>query len=133
MMSQTQEIQHNVRRLSHHPSIIVWDGCNECGGQGIYNDFVVTTVAKEDKSRAVWPSCPACGYVSGVDMLYGLPNGKPLKPRPVRASYLTAPTPTSSFVFAPGVQVLLFLLFSFHIFLLFALLVLPSFLLFTSS
>ena len=24
------ELRHMVRRLSHHPSIVMWDGCNEC-------------------------------------------------------------------------------------------------------
>jgi len=42
---------------------------------------VSTTIAEEDYSRPVWPSCPSVGWVSGVDRLYGLPNGKPLNPR----------------------------------------------------
>jgi len=46
-----------------------------------YNSFVVTVIAEEDESRPVWPSCPAAGYQSGVDMLWGLPNGKSLVPR----------------------------------------------------
>ena len=25
---QESEIRHQVRRLSHHPSIVMWDGCN---------------------------------------------------------------------------------------------------------
>eukprot|EP01126_Amoeba_proteus_P030934 TRINITY_DN3046_c0_g2_i4.p1 TRINITY_DN3046_c0_g2~~TRINITY_DN3046_c0_g2_i4.p1 ORF type:complete len:906 (+),score=164.89 TRINITY_DN3046_c0_g2_i4:153-2870(+) len=79
---QKTEILYNVRRLSHHPSIIIWDACNECKGQGIYNDFVITTVIEADKSRPVWPSCPSFGYASGVDTLYGLPNGNELQPRP---------------------------------------------------
>ena len=70
-----------MRRLSHHPSIVIWDGCNECGGQDIYASFVMTTVAQEDKSRVVWPSCPSAGWASGVHTLYGLPNGYPLVPR----------------------------------------------------
>eukprot|EP01088_Endostelium_zonatum_P001319 TRINITY_DN11638_c0_g1_i1.p1 TRINITY_DN11638_c0_g1~~TRINITY_DN11638_c0_g1_i1.p1 ORF type:complete len:932 (+),score=184.72 TRINITY_DN11638_c0_g1_i1:367-2796(+) len=77
---QRAEIIHQVRRLSHHASIAIWDGCNECGGQGVYSSFVVTTVASVDQSRPVWPSCPSSGWVSGVDTLYGLPNGKPLIP-----------------------------------------------------
>jgi len=79
--TQRSEIIYQVRRLSHHPSIVIWDGCNECGGQGIYSSFVVTTVAQVDQSRAVWPSCPSSGWVTGVDTLYGLPNGQPLVPR----------------------------------------------------
>lgn len=31
---ETAEIQYQVRRLSHHPSIAIWDSCNECGGGG---------------------------------------------------------------------------------------------------
>jgi len=78
---QDAELRHQVRRLSHHPSIVIWDGCNECGGGGVYASFVVTTVAEEDTSRPVWPSCPAAGWNSGVDTLWGLPNGKTLATR----------------------------------------------------
>ena len=28
--TQDTEFRHQIRRLSHHPSIIIWDGCNEC-------------------------------------------------------------------------------------------------------
>ena len=28
--TQDAEFRHQVRRLSHHPSIVIWDGCNEC-------------------------------------------------------------------------------------------------------
>ena len=76
--NQYHELTHQVRRLSHHPSIVVWDGCNECGGQGVYASFVMNTVAKADRSRAIWPSCPADGWVSGVDSLYARPNGNTL-------------------------------------------------------
>jgi hypothetical protein len=79
--SQDAEIRHQVRRLSHHPSIVLWDGCNECDGQGIYANFVMTTVAQEDKSRAIWPSCPSKGWDHGADTLWGLPNGVPLATR----------------------------------------------------
>merc|ERR1719399_1463720 len=30
------EMEHQLKRLSHHPSIAMWDGCNECGGTGQY-------------------------------------------------------------------------------------------------
>lgn len=76
------EIRYQIRRLSHHPSIAIWDACNECFGGGIWDSFVSTTIAQEDTSRPVWPSCPSVGWTTGVDMLTGLPNGQPLKTRP---------------------------------------------------
>jgi len=61
----------------------MWDGCNECrvvmgSATGVYATFVMTVVAQEDKSRVVWPSCPALGWTGGVDRLTSIPNGKPL-------------------------------------------------------
>ena len=44
----------------------------------IYATFVMTIVAQEDKSRVVWPSCPASGWTGGVNRLTSIPNGKPL-------------------------------------------------------
>ena len=79
--TQASELRYQIRRLSTHPSIILYDGCNEClvkAGPDIYADFVLTTVAEEDASRVVWPSSPGDGWKSGVDRLYGLPNGKKL-------------------------------------------------------
>lgn len=67
-----------VKRLSHHPSIAMWDGCNECGGLGDYMNFVMPVVASVDSSRPIWPSCPAPGWVTGVDRLSARPNGKKL-------------------------------------------------------
>lgn len=32
---QFAEIQHQIRRLANHPAIVIWDGCNECGGSGV--------------------------------------------------------------------------------------------------
>ena len=81
--AQDAELRHSVRRLSSHPSIVVWDGCNECQVKmntptGIYATFVMTVVAEEDQSRAVWPSCPALGWTTGVYKLTSLPNGNAL-------------------------------------------------------
>jgi hypothetical protein len=45
---------------------------------GIYASFVMTVVAQEDRSRVVWPSCPASGWTGGVNTLTSIPNGKPL-------------------------------------------------------
>ena len=28
--TQDAELRHQIRRLSHHPSIVIYDGCNEC-------------------------------------------------------------------------------------------------------
>ena len=39
-----------------------------------YARFVMATVAQEDRSRVVWPSSPASGWVTGVNRLYGTPN-----------------------------------------------------------
>ena len=39
----------------------------------VYATFVMTVVAQEDTSRAVWPSCPANGWRGGVEMLTSRP------------------------------------------------------------
>jgi hypothetical protein len=83
---QEEELRHQIRRLSAHPSIIIWDGCNECPvvmgtSTAIYATFVMATVAEEDHSRIVWPSCPAHGWESGVHSLTGLPTGSKLVSR----------------------------------------------------
>ena len=80
---QDAELRHNIRRLANHPSIVMWDGCNECHvvigtDTGIYATFVMTVVSEEDASRPVWPSCPASGWTGGVNTLTSIPNGKPL-------------------------------------------------------
>jgi beta-mannosidase len=51
----------------------------------------MTTVAGEDASRPPWPSCPANGWNSGVDALWGLPNGSPLGLKPRLAKPEPAP------------------------------------------
>ena len=80
---QDAELRHQVRRNSHHASIALYDGCNECGGGGNYASFVMTIIAQEDPSRPIWPSCPSNGWISGVDRLTSLPNGVlPLVPKP---------------------------------------------------
>jgi beta-mannosidase len=80
------EIQHQLRRLGSHASIVVYDACNECGGFGNYASFVMRTVAEEDKSRAIWPSCPSNGWVQGVQRL----NSRPLPslPHPLTGAYV---------------------------------------------
>jgi len=81
---QDAELRHQIRRLSHHASIIMWDGCNECQvilntPTAIYATFVMTVVSQEDASRAVWPSCPARGWTKGVHKLSAMPNGNALE------------------------------------------------------
>ena len=81
---QDAELRHNIRQLSNHPSIVVWDGGNECRSCGIYTTFVVTVVAQEDSSRPVWPSSPASGWSGGVNTLTSIPNGKLLTAATIR-------------------------------------------------
>ncbi len=81
--SHKAEIQHQVRRLGHHASLVVIDGCNECHvilntSTGVYATFVMQTVVDEDMSRVAWPSCPSNGWSAGVDRLSAHPNGSPL-------------------------------------------------------
>ena len=79
--TQLAELRHQIRRLSSHPSISVYDGCNECKvlmneTTSVYATFVMTVVASEDNSRAVWPSCPAVGWATGVNMIDATPSGR---------------------------------------------------------
>ena len=71
--------RYQLRRISSHPAIVAWSGCNECFpwlGGGIVPELI-TLVAETDNSRPVWPACPAEGWASGVNRLTGLPNGQP--------------------------------------------------------
>jgi beta-mannosidase len=82
-----REIQHMVRSLASHPSIVVWNGCNECqvvmGTESeIYATFVLQTVAAEDDTRSIWPSSPSkYGWETGVNRYDSKPNGKSLATR----------------------------------------------------
>ena len=69
------ELDYQIKRLSHHPSIAMWDGCNECGGGGLYASWGMTKVVEVDKSRPIWPSCPANGWANGASTLNSRPNG----------------------------------------------------------
>eukprot|EP00040_Diaphanoeca_grandis_P027117 m.153638 g.153638 ORF g.153638 m.153638 type:complete len:1021 (-) comp30841_c4_seq6:84-3146(-) len=80
--TQAAEIAHQVRRLSHHPSMVVYTSCNECsfhGNMTLYINFAMEVVAAEDKTTAIWPSCPSSGWGSGVNRLTGYPSDQPLK------------------------------------------------------
>jgi len=56
---QRDELVYSVRRLAPHVSLGHYDGCNECGGHGIYATFVMTTVAETDPTRPPWPTSPS--------------------------------------------------------------------------
>eukprot|EP00038_Savillea_parva_P004143 m.134586 g.134586 ORF g.134586 m.134586 type:complete len:1103 (-) comp11390_c0_seq3:144-3452(-) len=76
--TQAAELRHQIRRLSHHPAIVLWDGANEVvvnpnSSSYIFATFVMTVVAQEDQSRVVWPSSPAKGWITGVNRLYQTP------------------------------------------------------------
>ena len=78
-----EEIRYIVRSLVSHPSIVLWNGCNECNHEGrrtdIYSDFVMKIVAEEDSSRPIWPSSPSIsGWKTGVYRDSGRPNGNKL-------------------------------------------------------
>lgn len=79
------EVSHQMRRLSHHPSIFLYDAANEVivqrsGSTALYASLVLSAAAWEDPSRILWPASPAAGWESGVDRLWGTPNGQPLVP-----------------------------------------------------
>jgi beta-mannosidase len=73
---QDRELRHQIRRQSHHPSIIGFSGCNECEQTPA---AVMDTVAQEDSSRVIRGACPFGLYTSGVHTLTGLPNDQPLR------------------------------------------------------
>ena len=76
------QVRHQIRRLSHHPAIVIWDGCNECypDDKSPIINVELTIVASEDTTRAIWPASPAGGWKSGVNRLTGRPNNNPLVP-----------------------------------------------------
>jgi len=81
------EIRHVVLSLASHPSIVVWNGCNECEvimgtATEIYATFVMRIVAATDNTRSVWPTSPSrYGWRTGVDEYDSKPNGNPLATR----------------------------------------------------
>ena len=77
------EIRYIVRQLCSHPSIVIWNGCNECDHTNItsdlYSEFALPIVSKTDGTRPIWSSSPSNGWKSGVYGRDQLPNGKILK------------------------------------------------------
>jgi beta-mannosidase len=75
----SKEIRNLVRSLASHPSLLVWNGCNECSvvmgtPSEIYATFVMKAVAEEDDTRPIWPSSPSRhGWKAGVRRLDGRP------------------------------------------------------------
>ena len=75
----SKEIRHLVRSLASHPSLLLWNGCNECSVEmgtpsEIYATFVMETVVEEDDTRPIWPSSPSRhGWKAGVKRLDGRP------------------------------------------------------------
>lgn len=72
------EARHQVTRLSRHPSLVIWNGCNEniwgyfewgwqeklgdrAWGAGYYLDILPRVVAELDPSRPYWPGSPYSG------------------------------------------------------------------------
>lgn len=77
------EIRYLVRKISSHPSVVVYSSCNECKicmntESSVYATFVMSIVAEEDPKKLLWPSSPSkYGWETGVDQS-GLPNGNSL-------------------------------------------------------
>lgn len=95
--TEESELRHQVRRLSHHPSLFMWSGCNECvvdmnASTKVYVDLL-GVVAAEDASKAVWPASPSVGWASGVARLWSTPDGRKLEARDPAAPTIEAHGP----------------------------------------
>ena len=95
------EVQHQVRRLAHHPCIALWLSNNEIVGPGghptgtrclkgtertcwqiLFIDTVFAAVLAEDTSRSIWPDSMSDGWGSGVDDATNLRTSGALAVRP---------------------------------------------------
>ena len=91
LQDEVRAYRSQLRRLAPHPSIVIWDGCNECdANQGEIGTTVMSIVTDEDSSRAIWPSCPAQGWRSGVGRLSSHPDGQKLNPAPAASADVNA-------------------------------------------
>ena len=73
------ELTEQVTRLMSHPSIVLWDSSNENEGDpAFFYSTVLTTIARTDPSRPLWPASPSSGFDKGVHTSTGLPNGNAL-------------------------------------------------------
>ena len=52
--------------------------CGFHGNMTLYIQFAMEVVAAEDKTTAIWPSCPSSGWRAGVNRLTGYPSAQPL-------------------------------------------------------
>lgn len=82
-MDVEDEVRFIVRSLLSHPSIALWNGCNECErfadvSADIYSRFILPKVVEEDGTRPIWGSSPSSGFSTGVFGKDGLPNGHTL-------------------------------------------------------
>lgn len=73
------EVDYQVSRLLHHPSIVLWDSSNENEGDpAFFYRTVLDRIATIDTDRPLWPASPSSGFSAGVHTDTGLPNGNPL-------------------------------------------------------
>jgi beta-mannosidase len=106
------EISYQLRRLSFHPSIVMWSGNNE---NGIYDfgpgspyeilDYqnVLHQIIREDTARPIWPSSPSTGFASGVTAS-GLPAGSRTNPLPFKVGGKSGDTHWYNYFDCPNVN-----------------------------
>lgn len=67
--------------------------------------FVMTVVAEEDASHAIWPSCPARGWSAGVEKLTARPvRGAELVPHLLSERTLETHGPCASVTFSTSLR-----------------------------
>ena len=76
LLNVQEEVKYQVRRLGHHPSIVLWSGNNEnqdiatqhgtiyiVDYSVLYDGTVRPALLEEDRSRPFWPASPSNGYL----------------------------------------------------------------------